>query len=397
MKKPISRIASAVQASATLKIDAMFKKMQADGLDVVGFGAGEPDFPTPDNISSAGIKAIQSNQTKYTPASGLESLRKAVCGQIMRDYGVEYAPSQVLISSGAKHNIFIALMTLCDPGDEVILPAPYWVTYAEAIAMAGAKPIVLHTSEAESFKLTPAKLDAAVTAKTKALILNSPSNPTGMVYNEAELRAIADVCVKHGIYVIADEIYDKLLFDGLAYTSFAALGEDVKELTVLINGVSKSFSMTGWRIGWACANPEISKVMAAYQSHSTSGPATMSQLAALEALSGPQDTVETMRVAFEKRRDYFVGRVNALDGVSCLKPDGAFYLFMNIRELLGKSLHGVRIDTASDFAALLLEKAMVAVVPCESFGIDGYLRWSYATSMENICKGMDRFEQFIKG
>lgn len=397
MKKPIARIASAVQASATLKIDAMFKKMQADGLDVVGFGAGEPDFPTPDNIKAAGIRAIDGNQSKYTPAAGLESLRKAVCDQIKRDYGVEYAPGQVVVSSGAKHNIFIALMTLCDPGDEVILPAPYWVTYAEAIAMTGAKPVIIHTSENESFKLTAARLESAVTSKTKALILNSPSNPTGMVYSEEELRAIAAVCLKHGIYVVADEIYDKLLFDVLTYTSFPSLGEEIKDLTILVNGVSKSYSMTGWRIGWACANPEISKAMAAYQSHSTSGPATMSQLAALEALNGSQDTVEAMRGAFEQRRDYFVERVSSIDGVSCLKPDGAFYLFMNISRLLGKTLYGVKVDTSADFAALLLEKAMVAVVPCESFGIDGYLRWSYATSMENIKKGMDRFERFIKG
>ena len=395
MKKPISRIASAVQASATLKIDAMYKKMQADGLDVVGFGAGEPDFPTPDNIKTAGIKAIEANQTKYTAAAGIEPLRKAVCSQIKRDYGVEYAPSQVVISSGAKHNIFIALMALCNPGDEVILPAPYWVTYAEAIAMAGAVPVVINTSEAENFKLSAARLEAAANQNTKALILNSPSNPTGMAYNREELRAIADVCLKHGIYVIADEIYDKLLYDGLSYTSFPSLNGEIKDITILINGVSKSYSMTGWRIGWTCANTEISKAIAAYQSHSTSAPATMAQLAALEALNGPQETVGIMLKAFEERRDYFVKRVGEIEGVSCLKPDGAFYIFMNIRGLLGKTFYGAKVDTSADFAALLLEKAMVAVVPCESFGIDGYLRWSFATSMENIQKGMDRFERFI--
>ncbi len=394
MKKPLSRVASAVQASTTIRIDAMYKTMKAEGQDVVGFGAGEPDFNTPENIKTAGIQAIVDNMSKYTPAAGIDALRKAVCAQLDRDYSLTYTPAQVVISSGAKQSLFFALMTLCDPGDEVILPAPYWVSYEEMIRMAGATPVIVSADESSMFRMTAQQLDDACTSKTKALILNSPSNPTGMLYNREELEAIAAVCLRRGLYVISDEIYDKLVF-GQPYVSFPTIGQDIKAQTILINGVSKSYAMTGWRIGWACADAEIAKVMSAYQSHASSAPSTVSQLAALEALDGPQESILEMQAAFEKRRDFFVKRVAAIDGVSCLKPDGAFYIFMNIKKLLGREIAGRRVDSADDFASLFLEKQGVAVVPCDSFGAPGYIRWSYATSMENIEKGLDRLEAFL--
>ena len=397
MKKPLSSTASAVQASTTLAIDAMFKKMKADGQDVVGFGAGEPDFNTPDFIKKAGHEALDKNLTRYTPAAGTEALRLAIGRQIERDYGISYKPSQILVSSGAKHNVFIALMCLCDPGDEVILPAPYWVSYYELIRMAGGVPVVVQTTEKDGFRVTAEAIEAAVTPKTKALILNSPSNPTGMVYDRAALESIAGVCVKHGIYVMADEIYDKLVYDGREFVSFPSLGQDVYDLTILINGVSKSFAMTGWRIGWACANPELSKVMANYQSHSTSGPSSISQAASLAALDGPTDELIAMREAFQQRRDYAVERINSIEGVSCLKPEGAFYIMLNVQKVLGKTLYGAQIDSADTFAKLWLEKGGVAAVPCEGFGAPGFIRLSYATSMENLTKGLDRLESFLKG
>ena len=396
MKKPLSAIASSVRASTTLTIDAMYKKMKASGIDVVGFGAGEPDFNTPEYIKSAAIKSINENFTRYTPSSGIDSLRAAVCKNIEDYSGAKYEPSQVVVSSGAKHNIYIALRALINPGDEVILPAPYWVSYYELILMCGGVPVVVYASEEQGFKMTGTQMAAAVTPKTKALILCTPSNPTGMIYNKAELTEIANICVKNGIYVISDEIYRNLAYDNIECTSFASLGDDVRDITILINGVSKSYSMTGWRIGYALANPEISKVMGNYQSHSTSAPSSVSQMAALAALTGPQDEIELMRQAFEERRNYFVERVNSIDGVSCIKPEGAFYIMMNISKLLGRTLHGVTIKDSDDFAQVFLEKGLVAVVPCTGFGAPEYCRWSYATSMENIKEGLDRLEKFLK-
>ena len=397
MKKPLSSIASAVRASTTLTIDAMYKKMKASGIDVVGFGAGEPDFDTPNYIKESAIKAINDNFTRYTPSSGIDPLREAVCKNIEGYAGVKYQTSQVVVSSGAKHNIFIALKALLNPGDEVILPAPYWVSYYELILMCGGVPVIVNADEAQGFKMTGAQFGAAVTSKTKALILCSPSNPTGMIYSRDELSEIADICVKNGVYVISDEIYRSLVYDNIPYTSFVSLGDEVRDLTILINGVSKSYAMTGWRIGYALANPEISKVMGNYQSHSTSAPSSISQMAALSALTGPQDEIEVMRKAFEERRNYFVDRVNSIDGVSCIKPEGAFYIMMNISRLVGKTLHGVTIKDSDDFAGIFLEKGLVAVVPCTGFGAPEYCRWSYATSMKNIGEGLDRLERFLKG
>lgn len=393
--KALSTIAEAVQASTTMTIDAMYKKMRADGIDVIGFGAGEPDFDTPENIKEAGIRAIFENKTRYTPASGILELREAVCARMKADCGVTYTPDQVVISSGAKHNLYAALRTLVNPGEEVILPAPYWVSYYELIKMVGGVPVVIHTTEETSFKVTAEQLHAAITPKTKAIILNNPSNPTGMMYEKEELQMVADICQKNDLYVIADEIYYGLVYGQKTFTSFVSLSEEIKNRTILINGVSKSYAMTGWRIGYAAASAPIAKVMANYLSHSTSAPSSVSQWAAVEALSSSQDGIQEMCKEFEKRRDYLCEHMNQLSGVSCMKPDGAFYVIMNLEQLIGKTLHGVLIQDADDFARVFLKEGMVAVIPCTGFGAAHYVRWSYATSMENIKEGLRRLETFL--
>ena len=395
--KPLSSIASAVKASTTLAIDAKAKQMKADGLDVVGFGTGEPDFDTPENIKEAGIRAIQEGKTKYTPAAGIIPLRKAIAASLKRDLDLDYDYTQIVVASGAKHNVFAALSVLVEPGagDEVILPAPYWVSYDEMIRMVGGVSVIINAPESQNFKLTPEQLEKAITPKTKALILNNPSNPTGMLYNREELIALTDICVKHDLYIISDEIYFKLLYDGRTFTSVASLGDAVKERTILINGVSKSYAMTGWRIGYAAAPAPIAKVMSNFLSHSTGAPSTISQWAAVEAYDGPQDTVESMRVVFEERRNYIVQRMNEIPGVSCINPEGAFYVMMNIEQLKGKTIAGVKIEDSDDFAMAFLEKELVAVVPCSGFGNPNFVRWTYATSMENIKEGLNRLEHFL--
>ena len=394
--KELSRIASAVHASTTLAIDAKAKQMKADGLDVVGFGTGEPDFDTPDNIKEAAYAAIREGKTKYTPAAGIIPLRKAVAESLKRDLDLDYDFTEIVIASGAKHNLYAALRTLVNPGDEVILPAPYWVSYDEMIAMVGGVSVIITAEEAQGFKITAEQLEAAITDKTKAFIINNPSNPTGMLYSKEELEALTAVCVKHDLYIIADEIYFKLLYDGRTFTSVASLGEAVKERTIIINGVSKSYAMTGWRIGYAAAPAHIAKVMANYLSHSTGAPSTISQWAAIEAFNGPQDTIEAMRNVFEERRNYLVARMNEIEGVSCIMPEGAFYVMMNIEKIKGKTIGGTVINTSDDFAMAFLEKELVALVPCSGFGAPNFVRWTYATSMENIKEGLMRLERFLK-
>lgn len=395
--KELSRIALAIEPSATMAIDSMFKQMKADGLDVIGFGAGEPDFPTPDYIKEVGIQAIQNNDTKYTPSVGTVALRKAICQRLKEDCGVEYTPAEVAVSNGAKPCVYVALRALVNPGDEVILPAPYWVSYIELIRMVGGVPVVVEATEAEHFKITPEKLSAAITPKTKCMILNNPSNPTGMMYSRKELEEIAKVCVEKDIYVISDEIYYRLAYDNEEFVSFAALGEDVKARTLLVNGVSKSYAMTGWRIGYVAAPAAISKVIGNYLGHCTGSPSSISQAAAAEALSASQETVEKMREAFEERRNYMVERMNQIEGVSCIKPEGAFYVMMNISKIFGKELFGHVIKDADDFGNMFLKYGKVAVVPGTSFGAPEFIRWSYATSMENIKAGLDRLEYFLSG
>ena len=393
--KELSTIAQAVRASTTMAIDAMFKQMKADGIDVIGFGAGEPDFDTPDAIKEAGIAAIRNNVTRYTPAAGTVELRQAVCDRMQADYGLSYKPAQVVVSSGAKHLVYLALRAIVNPSDEVILPAPYWVSYYELIKMVGGVPVVVTATEAEHFKLTAGKLEGAITPKTKAIMLNNPSNPTGMMYSKEELEALAAVCEKADLYVISDEIYACLAYDGREFTSFASLSADAKERTILINGVSKAYAMTGWRIGYACANEQIAKVMANYVSHSTGSPVAISQKAAAAALTGPQDEVETMKKAFEERRNYIVERMNQIPGVSCIMPEGAFYVMMNLEQLIGKTIHGVEITNDDVFADAFLKYGLVAVVPGSGFGAPNFVRWSYATSMDNIKEGLARLEKFL--
>ena len=395
--KELSQLASAVQASTTMAIDTMFKQMKADGLDVIGFGAGEPDFPTPDYIKDAGIAAIRNNDTRYTPSTGTVELRKAICQRLKEDCGLDYEPSQIAVSNGAKPCVCVALQALVNPGDEVILPAPYWVSYYELIKMVGGVPVILETTEAEHFKVSPEKLAAAITPKTKCMIFNNPSNPTGMVYNRAELEGLARVCVEKDIYVISDEIYYRLVYDNEEFTSLAAISPEIKERTLLINGVSKSYAMTGWRIGYVAAAPVVAKVIGNYLSHSTGSPCAISQKASALALSASQESVDTMQKAFEERRNYMVERMNQIEGVSCIKPEGAFYVMMNIEELLGRELHGTVIRNSDDFGSLFLKYGKVAVVPGTGFGAPNFVRWSYATSLENIKAGLDRLERFLKG
>jgi len=391
----ISKKIQAVSASPTLAIDAKFKEMKAQGVDVVGFGAGEPDFETPQNIKDAAIKAINDGLTRYTPASGTLDLRKAVAKKFKEENNLVYEPTQIIISNGAKHSLVNVLMALLNPGEEVIIPAPFWVSYVEMVKIADGVPYIIETTEENNFKFSPKQLEEAINDKTKALILNSPSNPTGMVYTKEELEAIADICVKHDIYVISDEIYEKLIYEG-EHISIGSLNDEIMKRTITINGVSKSYAMTGWRIGFAAAPPHIAKAMANLQSHAASNPNSIAQAATIEALNGPQDEVEKMRQVFAKRRVNMCKKINSIEGVSCTEPQGAFYIMMNITKLFGRSFFGQVIDSSDKFAELFLENAKVAVVPGSGFGADGYVRWSYATSEENINEGLARLEEFLK-
>ncbi len=384
-----------IEASPTLAIDSKFKQMKADGMDVVGFGAGEPDFDTPMHIKEAAVKAIMDGKTKYTPASGTVEVKKAVCKKFMRDNGLEYKPSQIVVSNGAKQSLINALGAILNPGDEVIIPAPYWVSYTEMVKYNDGVSVILPTVEENDFKITPSQLENAITSKTKAIILNTPSNPTGMMYTADELKELAKIIVKHNIYVISDEIYEHLLYDGNTHTSIASFGEDIKDLTIIINGVSKTYAMTGWRIGFTASNEKIAKLMANVQSHTTSNPNSIAQAATVAALSGPTDDLDAMKKAFDERRKYMVERINSIDGVSCRMPKGAFYVMMNIKQLIGKTIAGVTINSANDFAQAFLDNCLVAVVPCNGFSAPEYVRWSYATSMENIKEGLDRLEKFL--
>lgn len=393
--KALSKVAKAVQASTTIEIDMKFKRMKAEGIDVIGFGMGEPDFNTPENVKQAGIRAIENNLTRYTPAAGTMDVRNAISYRLKEDWGLEYGTDEIVVTGGAKHMVYVVLKTLVNPGDEVILPAPYWVTYYEAIKMVGGVPVILETSAETDLKITPEFLKEAICPETKCIILNNPSNPSGMMYTKEELEALAKVCVEEDIYIIADEIYDKLVFDGQPFTPIATLGEEVKERTILINGVSKTYAMTGWRIGYACGPKEIMKVVGNYLSHCMSGTSSIAQAATVEALTGPQDDVEAMRKEFEARRDYMYARIENIPGVSAIKPPATFYMFMNIDHFIGKKLYGVPVRDADDFAALLLDKGLVAVIPGTGFGAPNYVRWSFAVSMETIEKGMDRLEEFL--
>jgi aspartate aminotransferase len=392
----IAKRAKAIKPSPTLAMAAKAKAMKAQGIDVVDFGVGEPDFDTPENVKQAGIKAIQSGFTKYTPAGGTDELKDAVVEKLRKDNGLSYERSQVLISCGAKHSLYNIAEALFDPGDEVVIPAPYWVSYPDQVLLNDATPVIVETTEQEGFRISAAKLEKAITPRTKAIVVNSPSNPTGLAYDRATLEAVAAVAVRHKVYVISDEIYEKLVYDGFTHYSIASLGQEIKDLTIVVNGVSKSHSMTGWRIGYAAGPKDVITAMANIQSQSTSNPASISQKAAVEALRGPQEFLPVMNAEFDKRRKYMVGRLNGMPGVSCLMPVGAFYAFPNVAKLYGRSTAGKTIRNSSDLAGYLLEDAKVALVSGDSFGADAYIRLSYATSMENITKGLDRIEAALK-
>ena len=396
MNLQISKKASEVSSSPTLAIDSKFKQMKQQGIPVVGFGAGEPDFNTPDNIKQAAIRAIENNFTKYTPASGTLELKQAVCDKIKKDTGLEYTTANIVVSNGGKHSLTNAFMCICNPGDEVILPAPYWVSYPEMIKLADGVPVIINTTEENNFKFTISQLKEAITSKTRAIVLNTPSNPTGMIYTKAELEEIAKVAVENNIYIVFDEIYEKLVYEG-EHINIATLGEEIRDLTIIVNGLAKTYAMTGWRIGYIAANEKLAKAMANIQSHATSNPNSVAQAAAVEALSGDQSFIDEMKKTYIERRNYMVERINSIDGVSCIMPNGAFYVFMNVKEVLGKEHYGKMINTANELCADILDRALVALVPSEGFGIDGYVRFSYATSMEAIKTGLDRIEKYLKG
>lgn len=395
MNRSLSEKNSAISPSITLSITAKAKMLISEGYDVISFGAGEPDFKTPDNIKKAAIKVIESGNIGYTAASGLYELKEAICRKLKNDNNLSYLPNNIVVSNGAKHTLYNALLALCNPGDEVIVPLPYWVSYPELVKLADAKPVYVETPEKNGFKYTEKGLLSAINDKTKAIILNSPNNPTGAVYSEQELRIIAEIAAKYGIYVISDEIYEKLIYEG-KHISIASFGEDIKDLTITVNGVSKCYAMTGWRIGYSAANEKITRIMSNIQSHATSNPNTIAQYASIEALGGEQETVRKMIRAFEERKDYMADRINGIKGLSCRKPEGAFYVMMNISGIKGRQLHGININGSIDFANYLLERVKVAVVPGIGFGSDDYVRLSYATSLDNIIEGLNRIEKALE-
>ncbi|WP_040195105.1 pyridoxal phosphate-dependent aminotransferase [Clostridium culturomicium] len=391
----LSQKAMEISPSLTLAISAKAKKMKSEGLDVIGFGVGEPDFETPKYIKDAGIKAIEAGYTRYTPASGTIELKQAIVEKLKVDNELTYKTSQIVVSNGAKQSLDNAFKAILNPGDEVIVGSPYWVSYPELIKLSDGVPVVVEAKEGDGFKLTIEELEKVVTKKTKAIVLNSPSNPTGAIYNKNELEKIAEFAQKHDIIIISDEIYEKLIYGEMIHTSIASISEDAYNRTIVINGVSKAYAMTGWRIGYAAASEQIASLMSNVQSHTTSNPCSISQYASVEALMGDQTPVVNMNKEFEKRRNFMVERVNTIDNLSCVKPDGAFYVMVNISKAIGKEVDGKVIENSLVFSDLLLEREKVAVVPGVAFGADEFIRLSYATSIENIKNGLNRIEKFV--
>ncbi len=393
----ISKKAQNISPSITLAISAKAKQMKEEGIDVISFGVGEPDFDTPANIKNAAIEAIKQGHTKYTPASGLPQLKKAICAKLKSDNNLDYGPENIIVSNGAKHSLYNIFQAICNPEDEVIIPAPYWVSFPEMVKMADANPVIVNCTEENEFKITTGDLLNAITSKTKAMILNSPSNPTGSIYTRAELEEIARIAVEHNIFVITDEVYEKLVYDGEEHISIASLNEKIKDLTITVNAMSKCYAMTGWRIGYTASHETIAKAMNSMQSHATSNPNSIAQHASIEGLTGDQSSVEEMRLAFDERRKYMVRRVNEIKGLSCIVPKGAFYIMMNIKQLIGTTVKGTTIDGSMDFSELLLEHANVAVVPGIAFGVDEFVRLSYANSLENIEEALNRIDNLLNG
>nr|WP_167956798.1 pyridoxal phosphate-dependent aminotransferase [Anaerosporobacter faecicola] len=395
MALTLSKKAQAVKPSSTLAITAKAKELKAQGIDVVGFGAGEPDFNTPENINNAAIKAINDGFTKYTPASGIEELKKAICKKFESFNHLTYQPNQIVISNGGKHSLTNIFTAILNPDDEVIIPAPFWLSYPEIVKLAGGVPVLVRCDKSQNYKLTAEQLEEAITDKTKAVILNTPNNPTGMVYSREELKAIADVVIKKDIYVVADEMYENLIYGESEHVSIGSLGEEIYKRTITCSGVAKSYAMTGWRIGYTGSSVEIAKLMGSVQSHQTSNPNSIAQKATVEALLGPQDTVDVMKNEFNKRRQYMYERLSKMPLIDAVEPTGAFYCFVDISELLNKSYKGTQVETVEKLAAILIEDYNVAVIPCRDFGFEDHIRLSYAISLEQITKGLDRIEQFI--
>ncbi|WP_129688730.1 pyridoxal phosphate-dependent aminotransferase [Gottfriedia acidiceleris] len=388
----LAKRVSALTPSTTLAITAKAKEMKDQGIDVIGLGAGEPDFNTPVEIIEEAYSAMLKGQTKYTPSNGLPALRKTICDKLLKDQGLTYSPGEVVVTNGAKHALYTLFQAILDPGNEVIIPTPYWVSYPEQVILAEGVPVFIEGYEHQQFKVTPEQIEEAITENTKAIIINSPSNPTGMIYDEQELKAIGEICLKHDILIVSDEIYEKLVYDGAKHVSIASLSPELKEQTIIINGVSKSHSMTGWRIGYAVGNKEIINAMTNLASHSTSNPTTMAQIATIKAYELGDGPVEEMRVAFEDRLNKTYERLISIPGFSCVKPNGAFYLFPNVTEAAKMAGY----QNVDEFSTELLEKANVAVIPGSGFGSPDNIRLSYATSQVQLDKALERIEQFMK-
>lgn len=397
MSLSLSKKASQVKPSSTLAITAKAKALRAQGIDVVGFGAGEPDFNTPENINQVAVEAIHSGFTKYTPASGIDELKQAVSDKFRTFNHLEYGLDQIVISNGGKHSLTNIFTAILNEGDEVVIPAPFWLSYPEIVKLAGGVPVIVETTMEENFKITAEKLAAACNEKTKAFILNTPNNPTGMIYSRQELESLAKVIVEKDIYVVADEMYEYLIYGEDEHVSIGSLGKEIYERTITCSGLSKSYAMTGWRIGYTGASKEITKLMSSVQSHETSNPNSIAQKAALEALTGPQDKVEEMIAEFGKRKNYIYDRLKVLPYINVIEPKGAFYAFVDVSAIFEKEYQGKKVGDVNTLATILLEDYSVAVVPCTDFGFSGYIRLSYAISMKQIGKGIDQIEAFLKG
>jgi len=391
----LSERAKKIKPSPTLSMDAKAKALKAQGLDIVNFGVGEPDFDTPEHVKEAAVRAIKEGFTKYTPVAGIDELKEAIIDKFKTDNNIEYTKEEILVSCGAKHSLYNIAQALYGPGDEVIIPSPYWVSYPDQVMLNDATPVFVKTYEDDNFMLRPDVLESKITKKTKALILNSPSNPTGLTYDKMTLEAIAEIALKHNIYIISDEIYEKLIYGAVEFVSIASLDKEIKDKTIVINGLSKSHAMTGWRIGYAAGPKDIIKAMTNIQSQSTSNPTSIAQKAAVAALRGPQDFISEMVVEFDKRRKFLVEGLNSIEGLSCINPTGAFYAFPNVSRLYGRKTDSVLINSSLDMAVYLLEEANVALVHGDAFGSDEHIRISYATSMENIKKGLERIREAV--
>lgn len=395
MALTLSNKAKAVKPSSTLAITAKAKELKAKGIDVVGFGAGEPDFNTPDNINNAAIQAIRDGFTKYTPASGIMELKEAISQKFKTFNHLNYSPEQIVISNGGKHSLINVFSAILNPGDEVMIPAPYWLSYPEMVKLQDGIPVAVTTKKENGYKVTVEELEAAFTDKTKALVLNSPCNPTGMLYTKGELEAIAAFVVEKDIYVVADEMYEYLTYDDAEHISIGSLNDEVYARTITVSGVSKSYAMTGWRIGYTGSSLEIAKLMSSVQSHSASNPNSIAQKATVEAINGPQETIQYMKERFDERRKYMVERIAKMPYISCVEPKGAFYVFIDVSEAVAMKYKGEVVGSSAKLADIMINDFNVALIPCEDFGIENHIRLSYAISLENIEKGLDRLEAFL--